>query len=127
MGKRYVISNKHHDNFMLAQRHVDKIALVTEGGGQRGIFTAGVLDAFLRAEFNPFDLLIGTSAGSLNLASYICGHQGHAYKVIAEATRHPEFFTLAKYLLSGEGLDLDFLVESAESRIPLNWIKVRIS
>ncbi|GMQ46437.1 alpha/beta fold hydrolase [Vibrio sp. 10N] len=123
MGKRYVISNKHHDNFMLEQRHVEKIALVTEGGGQRGIFTAGVLDAFLRAEFNPFDLLIGTSAGSLNLASYICGHQGHSYKVIAEATRHPEFFNLAKYLLSGEGLDLDFLVDSAESRIPLNWDK----
>ncbi len=50
---------------MLRQQHVDKIALVTEGGGQRGIFTAGVLDAFLRADFNPFDLLIGTSAGSI--------------------------------------------------------------
>ncbi|MGV2986213.1 alpha/beta fold hydrolase [Vibrio sp. E150_011] len=123
MGKRYVISHHHHDNFMLEQQHVDKIALVTEGGGQRGVFTAGVLDAFLRADFNPFDLLIGTSAGSLNLASYICGHEGHAYKVIAQATRHPEFFKLTKYLLSGEGVDLDWLVNSTEVDIPLNWIK----
>ncbi|CAH1520678.1 hypothetical protein THF1D04_10359 [Vibrio owensii] len=58
MGNRYIISSKHHDNFMLRQQHVDKIALVTEGGGQRGIFTAGVLDAFLHADFNPFDLLM---------------------------------------------------------------------
>ncbi|BBL89176.1 hypothetical protein VroAM7_18290 [Vibrio rotiferianus] len=123
MGNRYIISNKHHDNFMLHQQHVDKIALVTEGGGQRGIFTAGVLDAFLHADFNPFDLLIGTSAGSLNLASYICGHQGHAYKIIAETTRRPEFFKLTKYLLNGEGLDLDFLVDNAEIDIPLNWEK----
>ncbi|MCY9873712.1 alpha/beta fold hydrolase [Vibrio barjaei] len=123
MGKRYIISSKHHDNFMLRQQHVNKIALVTEGGGQRGIFTAGVLDAFLRADFNPFDLLIGTSAGSLNLASYICGHQGHAYKVITETTRHPEFFKLTKYLLSGNGMDLDFLVDNAEVNIPLNWCK----
>ncbi len=41
-----------------------KMALVCEGGGQRGIFTAGVLDEFQRAGFNPFDLLIGTSAGA---------------------------------------------------------------
>ncbi|MEF1207902.1 hypothetical protein [Photobacterium damselae] len=31
-----------------------KIALVVQGGGQRGIFTAGVLDAFLEANFDPF-------------------------------------------------------------------------
>ncbi len=123
MGNRYIISSKHHDNFMLRQQHVDKIALVTEGGGQRGIFTAGVLDAFLHADFNPFDLLIGTSAGSLNLASYVCGHQGHAYKIITETTRRPEFFKLTKYLLNGEGFDLDFLVDNAETSIPLNWEK----
>ena len=40
-----------------------KIALIAEGGGQRGIFTAGVLDAWLEREFDTFDLFIGTSAG----------------------------------------------------------------
>ncbi|MDI5303975.1 hypothetical protein MJN76_33710, partial [Salmonella enterica subsp. enterica serovar Anatum] len=33
-----------------------RMALVCEGGGQRGIFTAGVLDEFMRAQFNPFHL-----------------------------------------------------------------------
>ncbi|GLS91230.1 hypothetical protein GCM10007916_22990 [Psychromonas marina] len=121
IGTRYKISQKDHDFFDVACQKVDKIALVTEGGGQRGVFTAGVLDAFLQADFNPFELLIGTSAGSLNLASYICGRQGHAYKMIAEATRQPEFFKLSKYLLSGQGLDLEWLVNNAEHVNPLDW------
>jgi hypothetical protein len=29
-------------------------ALVVEGGGMRGAFTCGVLDAFLQQNFNPF-------------------------------------------------------------------------
>lgn len=41
-----------------------KIALIAEGGGQRGIFTAGVLDAWLEDGFDPFDILIGTLVAS---------------------------------------------------------------
>lgn len=48
-----------------------KTALIAEGGGQRGIFTAGVLDAWLENDFDPFELFIGTSAGSQNLTSYL--------------------------------------------------------
>lgn len=49
-----------------------KVALVAEGGGQRGIFTAGVLDTWLDAGHDPFDILIGTSAGSQKLNEF-CG------------------------------------------------------
>ena len=35
-------------------------AIVAEGGGQRGIYTAGVLDAFLSAGFNPFELIVAS-------------------------------------------------------------------
>ena len=38
----------------LAGIEYKKIALVVQGGGQRGIFTAGVFDAFLEAGFDPF-------------------------------------------------------------------------
>lgn len=34
-------------------------ALVVEGGGMRGAFTSGVLDAFLQQQFNPFGLYVG--------------------------------------------------------------------
>lgn len=104
---------------------VTKVALVTEGGGQRGIFTAGVLDAFLEANFNPFSLLVGTSAGSLNLASYICGQYKHAYRVITEATTNHQFFDVYRFIFGREGLNLDWLVgqtnESLDTRLQLNW------
>ncbi|GEK12532.1 alpha/beta fold hydrolase [Aliivibrio fischeri] len=121
MGEHYSISKNNFDVFRFSKREADKIALVTEGGGQRGVFTAGVLDSFLQANFNPFDLLIGTSAGSLNLASYICGHKGHAYRIIEQVTRSPDFFKLSRFLLTGEGMDLDWLIDKTESDIPLNW------
>lgn len=101
--------------------HIDKVALVTEGGGQRGIFTAGVLDAFLEQSFNPFSLMIGTSAGSLNLASYICGQHRHAYQVITEATASPKFFDTYKFLTQKKGLNFDWLLEQTKTSLPLNW------
>lgn len=68
-----------------------KLALVCEGGGQRGIFTAGVLDEFMRAGFNPFDLMLGTSAGAQNLSAYMCNQQGYARKVITRYTTSRQF------------------------------------
>ena len=46
-----------------------KIGLVLEGGGMRGIFTAGVLDFFLEKNIEV-DNLIGVSAGAALGASY---------------------------------------------------------
>lgn len=44
----------------------NKKVLVLEGGGMRGIFTVGVLQAFTEQGFNPWKLIIGASAGALN-------------------------------------------------------------
>ena len=44
--------------------HLQKTALVLEGGGMRGLFTAGVLDAFY-ARGLSFDGVIGVSAGAV--------------------------------------------------------------
>jgi predicted patatin/cPLA2 family phospholipase len=50
-----------------------KSALIVEGGGMRSIFAAGVLHAFGKAGFDPFDLYIGVSAGACHLASHLAG------------------------------------------------------
>lgn len=60
----------------LSGSQATKVALVAEGGGQRGIFTAGVLDTWLENNYDPFDILIGTSAGSQNLTSYVARQKG---------------------------------------------------
>lgn len=49
--------------------------LVLEGGGMRGLFTAGVLDAFLDENIKA-DRTYGVSAGACNMISYFTGQRG---------------------------------------------------
>ena len=87
---------------------VKDTALVVEGGGQRGIFTAGVLDSWLSKDFNPFALLIGASAGAQNLSSFIAKQPGHAKLSIMDLSSQPEFFNMKRSLLGGHAVDLDW-------------------
>ncbi|MDC9589873.1 DUF6363 domain-containing protein [Xenorhabdus sp. XENO-10] len=97
-----------------------KIALVCEGGGQRGIFTAGVLDEFLRLGFNPFELFLGTSAGAQNLSAYICGQRGYARKVISRYTTDSTFFNPFRFVRGGHLIDLDWYIDTISEQLPLN-------
>ena len=82
-------------------------AIVAEGGGQRGIYTAGVLDAFLSAGFNPFELGLGASAGAQNLSTYFLSLPGYAKRAIAELTAAPNFAVPYRWLGNRGVLDLD--------------------
>ena len=86
----------------------DKMALIAEGGGQRGIFTAGVLDAWLENDFDPFDLFIGTSSGSQNITSFLSGQKGYAERLISELSRRKRFYQLGRGLVGGNIVDLDW-------------------
>ncbi|MBD0785165.1 patatin-like phospholipase family protein [Vibrio sp. Y2-5] len=88
-----------------------KNALVAQGGGQRGIFTAGVLDAFNLANFDPFDEFYGTSAGALNLSAFLCRQHGLGKAFITELTTTPEFFHLFSYIRRKQYMDLDWALE----------------
>lgn len=88
-----------------------KTALIAEGGGQRGIFTAGVLDAWLEQNYDPFDLFIGTSAGSQNLTSYLARQKGYAKRLIRGLSRHKRFFQLGRGLMGKHIVDLDWYFE----------------
>ena len=96
-----------------------KIALVCEGGGQRGIFTAGVLDEFQRAKFNPFHLLLGTSAGAQNLSAFVCAQPGYARRVITRYTTSKLFFDPLRFVRGGHLIDLDWLVDITKQEFPL--------
>ncbi|WP_281544441.1 patatin-like phospholipase family protein [Grimontia sp. SpTr1] len=95
-----------------------RIALVAQGGGQKGVFTAGVLDSFLDAGFDPFEIYIGTSAGALNLASYITRQRGFGHHFITQYTTHDRFFNLMKYVRRQQFMDLDWALEMASPSHP---------
>ncbi len=54
--------------------------LILEGGGMKGIYTAGVLDFFMEKDIF-FSDCYGVSAGACHLCSYLSGQKGRAYRV----------------------------------------------
>ena len=96
----------HYDKFIAG-----KTALVAQGGGQRGVFTSGVLDAFLLSNFDPFDDFFGTSAGALNLCAFACRDKGLGKSFIMELTTDPEFFNLFSYIRHRKGLGMEWALE----------------
>lgn len=72
-------------------------ALVVEGGGMRGAFTCGVLDAFLQQNFNPFDLFVGVSSGSTNLANYLAKQHGRNIELYLDHSLRPEFIRYGRF------------------------------
>ena len=48
-----------------------KTALIIEGGGQRGVFSFGITDTFIKRNYDPFDIYIGVSNGVAVLCWYL--------------------------------------------------------
>lgn len=82
-------------------------AIIAEGGGQRGIYTAGVLDAFHHFGFNPFTMGMGVSAGAQNLLSFFLDQPGYARRAIEDLTRAPGFFVPYRWVGNRGIVDLD--------------------
>lgn len=73
-------------------------ALVLEGGGYRGVFTAGVLDVFMEHGITEFPSVWGTSAGALNATSFLSGQPGRSIRIMLafrDDRRLMSFFSLA--------------------------------
>ncbi len=99
-------------------------ALIVEGGAMRGIFSTGVLDSFLAAQFNPFDLLLGVSSGAANLAAYLARMPKRNFNIYTDYSLRPEFISLKRFVRGGHLMDLDWLWDKtiAEIRLDLQTI-----
>ena len=95
-------------------------ALVVEGGAMRGVFSTGVLDAFLEREFNPFDLCFGVSAGATNVAAYLAQMPERNFRVYTDYSLRPEFVSVLRFLRGGHLMDLDWLWEITIRELRLN-------
>jgi predicted patatin/cPLA2 family phospholipase len=90
------------------QQSIDT-ALVVEGGALRGVFSTGLLDGFLEARFNPFDLFIGVSSGASNLAAYLAEMIGRNRRIYLDYSLRPDFVDFFRFLRGGHLIDLDWL------------------
>ena len=86
---------------------MNKFALVLEGGGMRGAYTAGVLD-YLMEKGVSFDSIYGVSAGALTGANFKAGQVGRGLRTFA-AYLHDERYAGPQHLLkTGDWFNIDF-------------------
>lgn len=83
-----------------------KVALVLEGGGLRGIFTAGVIDCFIDNKID-FDYVVGVSAGACNTFAYIAKARSFLKKSMLQEDKKNSFFGVQQMMESGKFMNLD--------------------
>lgn len=109
-----------------ARQDVYRLGLVIEGGGMRGIVSAGMLTAITDLGFsNCFDSVYGSSAGSIN-ASYFLSDQPHYGTSIYYNEANTDAFIAWRKLLWGKSpMQLDFLLnEVFMKKKYLDWESV---
>ncbi len=89
-----------------------KTALIVEGGGQRGVFSFGVIDSFIEENFDPFDFFIGVSNGASVLFWYLIRDElNNLEKMIYSA--NPKYFSYKNIIYGKDILDFYGLFEDA--------------
>lgn len=80
--------------------------LVLEGGGLRGIFTAGVLDFFMEKGLS-FPYVIGCSAGACNLLGYVAGQIGYTKRCMIQKNAKNRYYGFNQLIENQKLIDLD--------------------
>lgn len=84
-----------------------KNGLVLEGGGMRGMFTAGAMDAFME-EGLSFDGLIGVSAGALFGCNYKSKQRGRALRYNIMLKNAPHYMGWRTFFKTGNIVNPQF-------------------
>ncbi len=86
-------------------------SLILEGGGMRGIFTAGVLDYFLDAHLR-FSRVLAVSAGACHACSFLAGQRGRAYETAVRYLDDKRYCSLYSLLTTGDLFGAKMLYET---------------
>lgn len=104
-----------------------KTGVIDVGGGLRGIYAAGVLDYCMDNSIR-FDLGIGISAGSANLASYAAEQRGRNYKFYTEYAFRWRYMSIRNFIAKGSFIDMDYVYGTlcrADGECPLDYPALR--
>jgi len=92
------------------------MGLVLEGGGMRGAYTSGVLDAFMDEDIK-FSYVIGVSAGANNGTSYISEQRGRNKKVFVDMVKDKRYSGVPNLLKVGSYFNMDFIFNEIPNKI----------
>jgi predicted patatin/cPLA2 family phospholipase len=93
-----------------------RVALVVEGGGMRGVVSAGMTAALERLGFaSCFDLVVGASAGAINGAALIAGVAGEGAAAYHGPLASRTFVNPARALRGRPVIDVGYVLEYASA------------
>lgn len=107
----------------MLKNNVFDTALIFEGGGMRGSYTAGVVNTLLENEIY-FDYVAGISAGSSHCVNYLSRDRVRVKSAFVELVQDPQFGGW-KYFFKGEGyFRSEYLYEQTpkqDARFPFDF------
>lgn len=95
---------------------MEGIGLVLEGGGMRGVYTAGVLDCIMDHDLH-FPYVVGVSAGACNATSYISRQRGRNKQVTIGYIKDPRYLSYRNLLREKSLFGMDFIFNQLPNRL----------
>jgi len=105
-----IIKGTRHTN-MLPQG----TALILEGGGTRGYYTAGVFEAFMDKGI-MFPYIAGVSAGAANALTYVSGQRGRSRVIAEKYVNHYKYMGFYNILRYRSMFGFDFIFNEIPQR-----------
>lgn len=99
---------------------MSRVSLIIEGGGMRGLFSAGVLDFFIQRNLY-FNNVYGVSAGACHGLSYISKQFDRARRVNINYVKNPGYSGIAAFLREGTFFGFDYIFNKIPRREPIDW------
>lgn len=99
------------------------IGVVDVGGGERGVYGAGVFD-FCMERGIDFDYCVGVSAGAANLSSYLAGQVGRNFAFYTTYSFRPQYMGARLAATTGQYTDLDYIygtLSNSDGEYPLDY------
>lgn len=92
--------------------------LVVEGGGMRGVYTAGVLDYFMEKNLY-FDDCYGVSAGACHISSYVSKQIGRSMKVTLDYIDDKRYCSINSLIKTGDMFGVEMLYDIIPNKLEL--------
>jgi predicted patatin/cPLA2 family phospholipase len=97
---------------------LQKIGLVLEGGGMRGVYTSGVHEYLLEKNiYYPY--VVGVSAGASNSCNYVARQKGRGKRTNLDYLKNWRYMGLRSLLCTGSYFGLDFIFGEIPNQLDL--------
>ena len=94
----------------------NQAALILEGGGNRGVFTAGVLD-YLMEQNTEFSYVTGVSAGACNAVDFVSKQIGRTRQCMIQEDKEYSYISMSNVIKNKSLFDMDMLFDRYPNEI----------